>query len=1133
MSLFDSELPNADLAALNTGTTFGTNSGSSLTASTPDNSSLALVSSPSEAIAFVDTRLSAIDTLIAGLEDTQVVLIESGQDGISQVTAALDKYNNLDTVHIFSHGADGQLQLGDSLLSRQNVEHYGESLQQWADALSAEADLMIYGCNLANGPDGLSLISKLGELTGADIAASDDLTGASGDWILEATSGDIESTVALSAAAQASYQGVLSLLKNGDFEQGLTGWKSSKGAATITTDARSGAAAVEISGTSKGIKQTLAAVAGETYTLTGAAKTSSSGSTRTGITFYAANGERLTGKAKKIQTNDWSEFSLKKKAPTGTQSVRVWAYKADQSGSFILDNLSLSTGSGAPSEPPPEPPAEVGSIGLATSTLNVSEGDGSVTVTVNRTGGSQGEATVDYRTVTGSATAGEDYEATTGTLTFADGQTQQSVDISLLDDNSPEEQEVFGFAIDNVTGSATLGAPRTAQIAIADNDGFTYNGNQYVLISSAKTWLQAQAEAERLGGNLVTINTAQEETWLKQTFGKDEGFWIGINDIDTEGTFEWASGESVGYTNWAPGEPNNGRSGQDYGWMNFSATRQWDDDSPEVTRLGIIEIGDYNGPQNSQGNGLKGEYYNNTNFTDLAVTRTDRTINFDWGKGSPAANVDSDTFSVRWRGKVEPRYSENYTFQTNSDDGVRLWVNDRLIINKFLDQDETKHTGSITLEAGQQYDIRLDYYEQSGDAISELSWSSTSQALEIIPKSQLYSDPVDNRKLSSQSVISGLRAPTSIDWLTDGSERMLVAEKGGVVKLYENGSLRGTPFIDISDQVNRASDRGLLDIAVHPDFANNPYVYLLFTYDPPEVFDNVGTEAGPDGTNNRAARLVRVTADKSNNYRTAVAGSEVVLLGKNSTWDNFNGFVNSTFNFDEPEAGVLPDGSYLRDFLNADSESHSIGSVEFGPDGALYVSNGDGASYNQVDPRATRVQDVDSLSGKVLRINPITGKGLSDNPFFNGDAGANRSKVYQSGLRNPFRMTVDPEDGKVYIGDVGWTIWEEINAGAPGANFGWPYYEGGDGNNARTGGYKNLPSASRFYDSGRTISPSLYGLNHLADGIIAIVMGDVYTGDAYPERYNCDLFFGDLGQGIIRNISFDSKGKVDTVETFD
>ena len=166
-------------------------------------------------------------------------------------------------------------------------------------------------------------------------------------------------------------------------------------------------------------------------------------------------------------------------------------------------------------------------------------------------------------------------------------------------------------------------------------------------------------------------------------------------------------------------------------------------------------------------------------------------------------------------------------------------------------------------------------------------------------------------------VTQGIFLPTAVDWLPDGT--MLIAEKGGIVRTASGGVVSATPFIDISDMVNGVRDRGLLDIAVHPDFENNPYVYLLFTYDPPEVFNNTGL-AGPDGKGNRAGRLIRVTADAGNDYKTAVEGSEVVLLGTNSTWDNFNGFVNSTVDFDEPPAGINPDGTNIRDFIASDSE---------------------------------------------------------------------------------------------------------------------------------------------------------------------------------------------------------------------
>ncbi len=146
--------------------------------------------------------------------------------------------------------------------------------------------------------------------------------------------------------------------------------------------------------------------------------------------------------------------------------------------------------------------------------------------------------------------------------------------------------------------------------------------------------------------------------------------------------------------------------------------------------------------------------------------------------------------------------------------------------------------------------------------------------------------PGDHRPttLVEDPLVNGLSLPTAIDF--DASGRTIyVAEKQGRVVAIRDGVRQSQLFIDISAEVNSASDRGLLDIQVHPNFPMTPYVYLLYTYDPPEVFQNIGHAlAGPDGVGNRAGRLTRVTADASNGYLTAVANSQVVLLGTNSTW---------------------------------------------------------------------------------------------------------------------------------------------------------------------------------------------------------------------------------------------------------
>jgi glucose/arabinose dehydrogenase len=254
---------------------------------------------------------------------------------------------------------------------------------------------------------------------------------------------------------------------------------------------------------------------------------------------------------------------------------------------------------------------------------------------------------------------------------------------------------------------------------------------------------------------------------------------------------------------------------------------------------------------------------------------------------------------------------------------------------------------------------------------------------------------------------AGLYGPTALAFV--GSDRMFIAQKDGQVRVWQNGALLATPFIDLSAEVNSYYDRGLLGLAIHPNFPSTPYVYLLYTYDPPTVT--------PDGTGARVSRLLRVTADSANpNVASTAAGSRVVLLGTNSIAANI-GDPNVNNNFSAPSCQFGT--TYLRDCIPSDGASHSIGTVAFGPDGSLYAGSGDSADFDFVDRRALRTLDVDSLSGKIMRINPMTGQGYSDNPFYDGDLDSNRSKVLNLGLRNPFRFTIHPNTGMVYIGDVG------------------------------------------------------------------------------------------------------------------
>jgi hypothetical protein len=149
--------------------------------------------------------------------------------------------------------------------------------------------------------------------------------------------------------------------------------------------------------------------------------------------------------------------------------------------------------------------------------------------------------------------------------------------------------------------------------------------------------------------------------------------------------------------------------------------------------------------------GLKAQYFNNKDFTDPVLERVDALIDFDWKRGSPDPLIEPDTFSARWTGFVKAEYSETYTFHTLSDDGIRLYVNNELIVNDWSNHAPRESSGSIALKAGQSYPIILEYFENSGGAVAKLLWSSPSQAKQIIPATQFrtqLADDIDDENIA-------------------------------------------------------------------------------------------------------------------------------------------------------------------------------------------------------------------------------------------------------------------------------------------------------------------------------------------------------------------------------------------------
>jgi glucose/arabinose dehydrogenase len=207
--------------------------------------------------------------------------------------------------------------------------------------------------------------------------------------------------------------------------------------------------------------------------------------------------------------------------------------------------------------------------------------------------------------------------------------------------------------------------------------------------------------------------------------------------------------------------------------------------------------------------------------------------------------------------------------------------------------------------------------------------------------------------------------------------------------------------------------------------------------------------------------------------------------------------------------------------VEENSLSHGPGTILEGPDGYIYIGFGDESRYQDADPAAYRAQQLTDPHGKILRVD-WSGHGVPANPYFQASAPDSwQSKVFVRGLRNPFRFGFDGRTGRLYVGDVGWANWEEINVARGGENFGWPCYEG----MGRTNGHQNLPNCQAMYAANTPVSTPLYTWAHTPGGNAA-VGGVFYTGTSYPAAYRGRYFFGDYVTGFINTLATDTKDQL-------
>ncbi|MGW4461401.1 PQQ-dependent sugar dehydrogenase [Micromonospora sp. NPDC004704] len=379
---------------------------------------------------------------------------------------------------------------------------------------------------------------------------------------------------------------------------------------------------------------------------------------------------------------------------------------------------------------------------------------------------------------------------------------------------------------------------------------------------------------------------------------------------------------------------------------------------------------------------------------------------------------------------------------------------------------------------------------------------------------------------TDQVVFSGLVQPTKLVFSPDG--RIFVAQKNGIIKVF-HGLSDPTPttFADLRTNVYDYSDLGLVGLALPPGFpTTHPWVYVGYTYD--------GVVGGTAPTH-------RDTCPVIGNCLSSARVSRLHISG-----DVMNGTER-----------VL-----LHDWCQQ-SDTHSIGDIGFGPDGRLYIAGGDGASGNTMDygqlgtpsnpcgdppspvggpmtpptaeGGALRSQDLRTtadptgLDGTIVRVHETTGKAPADNPLAKSPD-ANTKRIVAYGLRNPFRWVFRPGTGEIWVGDVGWRNYEEIDrvvapVAGPVRNYGWPCYEGPAVQGNYRAAHLNLCDSLYAAPAGTVTAPHYsYARTQViapGDGCLvgrAVISGLAFyprTGGRYPATYARALFFSDFLRGCV------------------
>jgi len=415
-------------------------------------------------------------------------------------------------------------------------------------------------------------------------------------------------------------------------------------------------------------------------------------------------------------------------------------------------------------------------------------------------------------------------------------------------------------------------------------------------------------------------------------------------------------------------------------------------------------------------------------------------------------------------------------------------------------------------------------------------------------------DPALPAGFQDSVAFPNLDKPTAVRFAPNGM--VFVAEKAGRIQVFEDLEDE-TPelFEDLRTETYDHGDRGLLGLAVDPEFPVEPYVYALFTYDHVIGSSEPVPEWGEPNKSGDSCPLV-----PANESDDCVVSSRLVRYTADITTDGEGMHAVA----DGEEALIAED--WCQQF-----SSHSAGDLRFGPEGALYAGGGEGASFSSADygqlgnpPNpcgdpvkeggSLRSQDLRTpetgsdptgLNGTIIRIDPDTGQGWPGNPLA-GSSSENEERIVALGFRNPFRFALDPTTGEMYVANVGSSEFEELDRFDPTSgglfNSGWPCYEGANKHFL----FKtfNLPICNGLYAAPQEVSPPLFYYSHrqaiAPDDECSYSSGSAiagpafYVGTEFPAKYEGAFFFADSVRGCIYAMLPGEDGRPDPsqIETF-